>query len=181
MGHSTQSSTSLHSNMKVLLVCSVLALSSADPQLFLGGGYPYHLGAPLTYTPHIIKPVLKEIGVPVKTITYGIKETGCENNFGFPVPCFVEGGARRKRAVEEEAEVKAAPAPLLPYAAGIPLGYGYGYGLGLPYPYAAPAVTVAEPKVTEVEVPHYVYKAVNEKVELPPLCHNGWGFAVPCA
>merc|ERR1712013_422160 len=46
---------------------------------------------------------------------------------------------------------------------------------------AAPALTVAEPKVTEVEVPQYVYKAVNEKVELAPLCHNGLGFAVPCA
>merc|ERR1712183_579706 len=70
-------------------------------------------------------------------------------------------------------------------AAGVPFGYGlgaYGYvGLGLPYTYAAPAVTVAKPKVTEVEVPQYVYKAVEEKVELAPLCHNGFGFPVPCA
>ena len=46
---------------------------------------------------------------------------------------------------------------------------------------SAPAMTVAEPKVNEIEVPQYVYKAVNEKVELAPLFHNGLGFAVPCA
>merc|ERR1712123_244644 len=161
-----------HKMMKALLVCSVLAAASADPQLFLGGygavgaHYPYAVGTPLTY---------------------GIKETGCKNFFGFSVPCLAEGEARRKRSAEEVAEVKAAPA--LTYAAGLPFGYGYGLGLGaygyaglgLPYTYGAPAVTVAEPTVTEVEVPQYVYKAVNEKVELAPLCHNGLGFAVPCA
>merc|ERR1712128_288708 len=156
-----------HITMKALLVCSVLAAASADPQLLLGGygyggvGYPYAVGTPLTYTPHVIKHVVKEIEVPVKTITYGIKETGCKNFFGFSVPCLAEGEARRKRSAEEVAEVKAAP--------------------GLPYTYGAPAVTVAEPTVTEVEVPQYVYKAVNEKIELAPLCHNGLGFAVPCA
>merc|ERR1711973_621136 len=110
--------------------------------VYLGGlhGYPYALGAALTYTPHVIKPVVKEIEVPVKTITYGIKETGCKNSFGFSVPCLAEGEARRKRAADEEAAE------------------------------AAPTVTVGEPKVTEVEVPQYVYKAVNEKVELAPLC-----------
>merc|ERR1712128_159370 len=182
-----------HVTMKALLVCSVLAAASADPQLLLGGyvavgaHYPYAVGTPLTYTPHVIKPVVKEIEVPVKTITYGIKETGCKNFFGFSIPCLAEGEARRKRSAEEVAEVKAAPA--LTYAAGLPFGYGYGLGLGaygyaglgLPYTYGAPAVTVAEPTVTEVEVPQYVYKAVNEKVELAPLCHNGRGFAVPCA
>merc|ERR1739838_157657 len=182
-----------HITMKALLVCSVLAAASADPQLLLGGygyggvGYPYAVGTPLTYTPHVIKPVVKEIEVPVKTVTYGIKETGCKNFFGYSVPCLAEGEARRKRSAEEVAEVKAAPA--LTYAAGLPFGYGYGLGLGaygyaglgLPYTYGAPAVTVAEPTVTEVEVPQYVYKAVNEKVELAPLCHNGLGFAVPCA
>jgi len=168
--------------MKCLLVCAVLSAVSADPQVFLGGlhGYPYSLGSALTYTPHVIKPVVKEIEIPVKTVTYGIKETGCKNSFGFSVPCLQEGEARRKRAADEEA---APAAPVLSYA-GLPLAYGYGlgaYGYGLPYTYAAPAVTVAEPKVTEVEVPQYVYKAVNEKVELAPLCHNGLGFAVPCA
>merc|ERR1712112_679948 len=96
------------------------------------------------------------------------------------VPCLQEGRGSPKRAADEEA---APAAPVLSYA-GLPLAYGYGlgaYGYGLPYTYAAPALTVAEPKVTEVEVPQYVYKAVNEKVELAPLCHNGLGFAVPCA
>merc|ERR1712129_265851 len=164
---------------KCLLVCSVLAAASADPQLLLGGvGYPYGLGSALTYTPHVIKHVIKEIEVPVKTITYGIKETGCKNVFGFSVPCLAEGEARRKRSADEAAAEEAAP--VLTYAAGVPFGYGYGLGLGA-YGYAAPAVTVAEPTVTEVEVPQYVYKAVNEKIELAPLCHNGLGFAVPCA
>ena len=161
-------------------MCSVLAAVSADPQVILGGlGYPYALGSSLTYTPHVVKPVVKEIEVPVKTITYGIKETGCKNSFGFSVPCLAEGEARRKREAEEE---KAVTAPVVTYAAGVPFGYGYGPGLGLPYTYAAaPAITVAEPKVTEVEVPQYVYKAVEEKIDLAPLCHNGFGFPVPCA
>merc|ERR1712086_605980 len=163
------------------------AAASADPQLLLGGvGYPYGLGSALTYTPHVIKHVVKEIEVPVKTITYGIKETGCKNVFGFSVPCLAEGEARRKRSADEAEEA----APVLTYAAGVPFGYGYGLGLGAhgyaglglgAYGYAGPAVTVAEPTVTEVEVPQYVYKAVNEKIELAPLCHNGLGFAVPCA
>merc|ERR1711970_513432 len=184
MGQSHRARPTCHITMKTLLVCSLL---SADPQLLLGGyggvGYPYALGSALTYTPHVIKPVVKEIGVPVKTITYGIKETGCKNSFGFPVPCLAEGEARRKRAADEEAAEAAPAAAVLPYA-GLPLAYGYGlgaYGYGLPYTYAAPTVTVGEPKVTEVEVPQYVCKAVNEKVELAPLCHNGLGFAVPCA
>ena len=128
-------------------------------------------------------------------MTYGIKETGCKNFFGFSVPCLVEGEARRKRSADEAAEEIAAP--VLTYAAGLPFGNGYGYGLGaygyaglgaygyaglgLPHAYAAPDVTVAEPIVTEVEVPQYVYKAVNGKVGLAHLCHNGLGFAVPCA
>merc|ERR1712013_212946 len=113
-------------NMKCLLVCSVLAAVSADPQVFLGGlhGYPYSLGSALTYTPHVIKPVVKEIEIPVKTVTYGIKETGCKNSFGFSVPCLQEGEARRKRAADEEA---APAAPVLSYA-GLPLAYD-GYQL----------------------------------------------------
>merc|ERR1711981_488881 len=149
--------------MKTLLVCSVLIAASSAQFL----GYPYGLGAPLTYTPHVIKPVVKEIEIPVKHITYGIEETGCTNVFGFAVPCLAEG----------------APAPVLAYS-GLPLGYaGYPYAHYpyAAYPYAAPAVTVAEPKVTEVEVPQYVYKAVEEKINLAPLCHNGLGFPVPCA
>merc|ERR1712098_66349 len=92
--------------------------------VLLGGlGYPYALGSALTYTPHVVKPVVKEIEVPVKTITYGIKETGCKNVFGFSVPCLAEGEARRKRAADEAVEEKAAAAPVLSYA-GLPLAYG---------------------------------------------------------
>merc|ERR1719350_2322418 len=142
--------------MKALLVCSVLAAASADPQLLLGGyggvglGYPYAVGSALTYTPHVIKPVVKEVEVPVEYNTYAVKETGCTNFFGFAVPCLAEGEARRKRSADEEAaEV---PAPVLAYS-GLPLGYaGYPYAH---YPYAGYpyAVTVAEPKVTELEIP----------------------------
>merc|ERR1712080_125462 len=122
--------------------------------------------------------VPKEIEVPVKTIEYGIAETGCKNVFGFEVPCAAEGEARRKRSADEEA---AAPAAVLPlgYAglgygyAGLGLGYaGLGYhGLGLGY--GLPAATV-----TDVEVPTYVYKPVVEKVDLAPACHNGAGWPV---
>ena len=31
------------------------------------------------------------------------------------------------------------------------------------------------------QVPQLVYKPVEEKIELAPRCHNGAGFAVPCA
>merc|ERR1712154_165391 len=161
--------------MKTLLVCSVLIAASSAQYL----GYPYALGAPLTYTPQVIKPVVKEIEAPVKHITYGVKETGCTNVFGFAVPCLAEGEARRERSADEEAAEVAVPAPVLAYS-GLPLGYaGYPYAA---YPYAHyPAVTVAEPKVTEVEIPQIVYKPVEEKIDLAPLCHNGFGHPVPCA
>merc|ERR1739847_256359 len=173
MGASHTELSPYRENMKTLLVCSVLvAVSSAQ---FLG--YPYALGAPLTYTPHVIKPVIKEVEVPVEYNTYAVKETGCTNVFGFAVPCLTEGEARRKRSADEEAAEVAAP--VLAYS-GLPLGYaGYPYAH---YPYAGyPAVTVAEPKVTEVETPQIVYKPVEKKIELAPLCHNGFGHAVPCA
>merc|ERR1711872_618977 len=181
MGHLTQSSVATLITMKTLLVCSVLVAASSAQYL----GYPYALGAPLTYTPHVIKPVVKEVEVPVKHITYGIKETGCTNVFGFAVPCLAEGEARRKRSADEE-EAEAAPAPVLAYS-GLPYaGLGYaGFGYGLPYaaglPYAVPQVKVAEPTTVEVEVPQVVYKPVEQKIELAPACHNGLGFPVPCA
>merc|ERR1712062_606892 len=176
MGHLTQSSVKTL-NMKTLLVCSVLVAASSAQYL----GYPYALGAPLTYTPHVVKPVIKEVEVPVEHITYGIKETGCTNVFGFAVPCLAEGEARRKRSADEEAEVEAVAAPALTYS-GLPLayaGYPYAHYPYTAYPYAA--VSVAAPKVTEVEVPQIVYKPVEKKIDLAPLCHNGAGFAVPCA
>merc|ERR1712020_752028 len=159
--------------MKTLLVCSVLVAASSAQYL----GYPYALGAPLTYTPHVVKPVIKEVEVPVEYNTYAVKETGCTNVFGFAVPCLAEGEARRKRSADEAAPEVAAP--VLAYS-GLPLGYaGYPYAH---YPYAGyPAVTVAEPKVTEGEIPQIVYKPVEKKIELAPLCHNGFGHAVPCA
>merc|ERR1712088_560171 len=172
MGHLTQSSVKTLT-MKTLLVCSVLVAASSAQYL----GYPYALGAPLTYTPHVVKPVIKEVEVPVEYNTYSVKETGCTNVFGFAVPCLTEGEARRERSADEAAAEVATP--VLAYS-GLPLGYaGYPYAH---YPYAGyPAVTVAEPKVTEVEIPQIVYKPVEKKIELAPLCHNGAGFAVPCA
>merc|ERR1712061_71174 len=170
--HLTQSSVK-SLTMKTLLVCSVLVAASSAQYL----GYPYALGAPLTYTPHVLKPVIKEVEVPVEYNTFAVKETGCTNVFGFAVPCLTEGEARRKRSADEEPEEVAAP--VLAYS-GLPLAYaGYPYAH---YPYAGyPAVTVAEPKVTEVEIPQIVYKPVEKKIDLAPLCHNGAGFAVPCA
>merc|ERR1712066_1117276 len=172
MGTSHTELSRYRENMKTLLVCSVLVAVSSAQYL----GYPYALGSPLTYTPHIVKPVIKEVEVPVEYNTYAVKETGCTNVFGFAVPCLAEGEARRKRSADE---TEAAPAPVLTYS-GLPLAYaGYPYAH---YPYAGyPAVTVAEPKVTEVETPQIVYKPVEKKIELAPLCHNGFGHAVPCA
>merc|ERR1712038_782273 len=117
-------------NMKTLLVCSVLVAATSAQFL----GYPYALGSPLTYTPHVVKPVIKEVEVPVEHITYAVKETGCTNVFGFAVPCLAEGEARRKRSADEEAAA-AVPAPVLAYS-GLPLGYAsYPYA-GLPLGYA---------------------------------------------
>merc|ERR1711879_1136243 len=168
-----------HNNttMKALLVCSVLVAATSAQYL----GYPYALGSPLTYTyaPHVVKPVIKEVEVPVTHYTYAVAETGCVNSFGAQVPCAQSGEARRKRAADEE---EAAAAPVLAYA-GLPYaGLGYPYTYGLPYA-AAPAVTVkaAEPIVTEVEVPQIVYKPVEKKIELAPACQNSFGWPVPCA
>merc|ERR1711926_34739 len=168
MGTSHTELSQTKTKMKALLVCSVLVATTSAQYL----GYPYALGSPLTYTytPHVYKPV--------------VKEAGCTNSFGAPVPCLQEGEARRKRSADEEEAAEAAPAvaaPLLTYA-GLPYSYGYPYA-GLPYtlgyPYAAaPAVKIAEPTVTEVEIPQIVYKPVEKKVELLPACHNGLGFPV---
>merc|ERR1712183_263978 len=110
MGTSHTELSRYRENMKTLLVCSVLVAASSAQYL----GYPYALGAPLTYTytPHVVKPVIKEVEVPVEYNTYAVKETGCTNVFGFAVPCLAEGEARRKRS-------------------GLPLGYA-GYA-GYPY------------------------------------------------
>merc|ERR1712020_206898 len=179
-------------NMIALLVFAALsAVSVADdapaapavlPYLGYGyglGAYPYALASPLTYTytPQVTKFVPKGVPVEVKHIQYGIAETGCHNHFGFSVPCLREGEARKKRSADEEA---AAAPVVLPYGGFGYAGFGYPYTYGA-YPYAHPAVKVAEPVVTEVEVPHVVYKPVVEKVDLAPACHNGAGWPVPCA
>lgn len=178
--HYTHRAQPEHCIMKALLVCSVLVAATSAQYL----GYPYALGSPLTYTytPHVVKPVIKEVEVPYDVVSYAVKETGCVNSFNLPVPCAQEGEARRKRAADEEAAAEApAAAPVLAYA-GLPYAYG---GLGYPYsyglPYAYPQVQVAEPTVTEVEVPQLKYVPVEKKIELLPACHNGLGFPVPCA
>merc|ERR1712096_1170 len=209
MGHSkTQSSVKMKSLLVLAAVSAVaLADEEAKPAVlpfgygyaglgyaglgyhglgYAGLGYPAAVGPAITYTPHHINYVPKEVEIHVKTIEYAVAETGCKNVFGFEVPCLAEGEARRKRSADEEA---AAPAAVLPLGyAGLGYGYaGLGYaGLGyagLGYHglgYGLPAVTYAEPKVTDVEVPTYVYKPVVEKVNFAPACHNGAGFPVPC-
>merc|ERR1712055_700206 len=130
MGHSTQSSPT----MQGLLVLASLTITSAQV-IYPGLGSPYGysglglgyggLGLPYTYSPNILKPVVKEIEIPVETIKFEAAATGCSNSFGNPVPCLQEGEARKKRDADEE---EAAPtATILPY--GAPFGYA---GLGYP-------------------------------------------------
>merc|ERR1712089_99292 len=119
MGTLAQSSPT----MQGLLVLASLTVISAQILPYGGLGYPYGysglglgyggLGLPYTYGANIVKPVAKEIEVPVTTIKLESAETGCANSFGNPVPCLQEG--------------EAAPA-----ATVLPLGYaGLGYaGLG---------------------------------------------------
>merc|ERR1712177_60941 len=194
MGTLAQSSPT----MQGLLVLASLTVISAQILPYGGLGYPYGysglglgyggLGLPYTYGANIVKPVAKEIEVPVTTIKLEAAETGCANSFGNPVPCLQEGEARKKREADDEAEAEAAPA-----ATVLPLGYaglgyaglgyaGLGYnGLGyaglagLPYTTALPA-----PTVTEVEVPQYKLVPQEKVVEVAPACQNAWGFPVPC-
>merc|ERR1712036_43892 len=189
MGTLAQSSPT----MQGLLVLASLTVISAQILPYGGLGYPYGysglglgyggLGLPYTYGANIVKPVAKEIEVPVTTIKLEAAETGCANSFGNPVPCLQEGEARKKREADDEAEAEAAPA-----ATVLPLGYaglgyaGLGYnGLGyaglagLPYTTALPA-----PTVTEVEVPQYRLVPQEKVVEVAPACQNAWGFPVPC-
>merc|ERR1712089_7211 len=119
-----------------------------------------------------VKPVVKEVEVPVTTLKFEVAETGCKNSFGNPVPCKREA---EDDAVEVGAEAAPAAAAVLPL--GLPFGYaGIGYhGVGLP------ALTYAAPTVTEVEVPQYKFVPKEKVVELQPACQNAWGFGVPCA
>merc|ERR1712000_241166 len=166
MGTVAQSS----SNMQGLLVLASLAVASAQvlPLGYHGLGLGY-AGIVHPYAAHVVKPVVKEVEVPVTTLKFEVAETGCKNSFGNPVPC--------KREAEDAVEVgaEAAAAAVLPL--GLPFGYaGVGYhGIGLP------AVTYAAPTVTEVEVPQYKFVPKEKVVELQPACQNAWGFGVPCA
>merc|ERR1712045_1110546 len=159
MGSSVDSQSSDYNQikMKSLLVfaASVLAVNG---QFF---GYPYagFAANPLTYsyTPQVIKPVAKEIEVPVTTIEYGVAETGCKNVFGFPVPCLAEGEARKKRDADAEADAAVLYAGYPGYY-GHGLGYAgyYGHGLGYAGYYGHP-------------------------YSLGFGCHNVAGVPVPCA
>merc|ERR1711942_614815 len=134
MGTLAQSSPT----MQGLLVLASLSVISAQILPYGGLGYPYGsyglglgyggLGFPYAFGANIVKPVAKEIEVPVETIKFEAAETGCKNSFGNPVPCLQEGEARRKREADDEAEAAATVLPL-GYAG---LGYaGLGYaGLG---------------------------------------------------
>merc|ERR1712058_53010 len=167
MGTAAQSS----SNMQGLLVLASLAVASAQvlPLGYHGLGLGY-AGVVHPYAAHVVKPVVKEVEVPVTTIKFEVAETGCKNSFGNPVPC--------KREAEDAVEVgaEAAPAEAAPAAAVLPLGLPFGYhGIGYP------ALTYAAPTVTEVEVPQYKFVPKEKVVELQPACQNAWGFGVPCA
>merc|ERR1711929_21301 len=164
MGHTAhRARAESTSNMKFLLVCPVIAAASAAPQLALPYGGYYGFGAFPYAVPNIIKPVAKEIEVPVKTLEYAVAETGCKNVFGFEVPCAAEGEARKRRDADEE--------PAAEEAAAAPAGL----------PYAGLTYAAVKPTVTEVEVPQYKFVPQVEKVEFAPACHNGFGFPVPCA
>merc|ERR1712082_449213 len=162
MGTVAQSS----SIMQGLLVLASLAVASAQvlPLGYHGLGLGY-AGIVHPYAAHVVKPVVKEVEVPVTTLKFEVAETGCKNSFGNPVPC-------KREAAEDAASAGAAVLPL-----GLPFGYaGVGYhGIGLP------AITYAAPTVTEVEVPQYKFVPKEKVVELQPACQNAWGFGVPCA
>merc|ERR1711942_399884 len=171
MGTVAQSS----SNMQGLLVLASLAVASAQvlPLGYHGLGLGY-AGIVHPYAAHVVKPVVKEVEVPVTTLKFEVAETGCKNSFGNPVPC-------KREAQEDAAEAgpaeAAAPAAAAVLPLGLPFGYaGVGYhGIGLP------AISYAAPTVTEVEVPQYKFVPKEKVVELQPACQNAWGFGVPCA
>merc|ERR1712243_518952 len=93
------------SKMQGLLVLASLAVASAQvlPLGYHGLGLGY-AGIVHPYTAHVVKPVVKEVEVPVTTLKFEVAETGCKNSFGNPVPC--------KREAAEDA-VESVLRPLL--------------------------------------------------------------------
>merc|ERR1712179_738824 len=188
MGTLAQSSPT----MQGLLVLASLTVISAQILPYGGLGSPYGysglglgyggLGFPYSYGANVLKPVVKEIEVPVETIKFEAAATGCSNSFGNPVPCLQEGEARKKRQADDEAEAEDAPATVLPLGyAG--LGYnGLGYaGLGYAGLTGLPYTALPAPTVTEVEVPQYKLVPQEKVVPVAPACQNAWGWGVPCA
>merc|ERR1712058_190744 len=146
MGTVAQSS----SNMQGLLVLASLAVASAQvlPLGYHGLGLGY-AGIVHPYAAHVVKPVVKEVEVPVTTLKFEVAETGCKNSFGNPVPCKREAEDAVEVGAEAAPAEAAAPAAAAVLPLGLPFGYaGVGYhGIGLP------ALTYAAPTVTEVEPP----------------------------
>merc|ERR1711955_118488 len=101
MGTVAQSS----SNMQGLLVLASLAVASAQvlPLGYHGLGLGY-AGIVHPYAAHVVKPIVKEVEVPVTTLKFEVAETGCKNSFGNPVPC-------KREAQEDAVEVGAEAAP----------------------------------------------------------------------
>merc|ERR1711997_499691 len=131
---------------------------AAKPLLLPALGYPYG-GLPYAYAhapvqvaaPEITLPapiqykyVPNEVEIEVKSFQPELVKTGCINNFGNPVPCFLPGEARKKRSADE---TPAATVPLVaPHFYGGYGGYPYAHHLAAPYfaapYYAAPKVTI---------------------------------------
>merc|ERR1711881_794224 len=118
--------------MQGLLVLASLTVISAQILPYGGLGYPYGysglglgyggLGLPYTYGANIVKPVAKEIEVPVTTIKLEAAETGCANSFGnaglaglpyttaLPAPTVTEVEVPQYKLVPQEKVVEVAPA-----------------------------------------------------------------------
>merc|ERR1712080_462361 len=110
MGTVAQSS----SNMQGLLVLASLAVASAQvlPLGYHGLGLGY-ASIVHPYAANIVKPVVKEIEVPVETIKFEVAETGCKNSSA--TQCPAPGGRDRLRTLWRLVpKLLLLPRPLLP-------------------------------------------------------------------